>query len=172
MNRIHILFRTVFMLLSVYIAASSQFGFCQASVPASSKVEHVMATALARCYSNLNGVKRITFEPPTNQELADVRALGAEAIAPLARYLDLEPQNGLTQLLAVKFLITIGGPSTLEALKRAFAQDQWEVTRAQALSGIFGISQDEARPYVKASLADKSEVVRKRAQDLWILYRQ
>ncbi len=62
--------------------------------------ERIMITALSRCY--FYGIKRISFEPPTNQEFAEVEALGQKAVAPLARYLDLEPKNGLTQLFAVK----------------------------------------------------------------------
>jgi hypothetical protein len=44
--------------------------------------------------------------------------------------------------------MAIDGSSTLGPLKRAFAQDQWEVTRAAALDGIFAVSQLEAKPYV------------------------
>ena len=120
----------------------------------------------------VNGIKRITFEPATNQEFAEVEALGQKAVAPLARYLDLQPKNGLTQLYAVKFLMAIGGPSTLGPLKRAFAQDQWEVTRAAALSGIFQVSPAEAKPYVEAALSDKSQVVRQYAHQLLSLYQQ
>jgi len=101
-----------------------------------------------------------------------VEALGQKAVAPLAKYLDLQSKNGLTQLFAVKFLTAIGGSSTLGPLKRAFAQDQWEVTRVAALSGIFAVSHAEAKPYVEAALGDKSEVVRQRAQHLWSLYQQ
>jgi hypothetical protein len=68
-----------------------------------------MTTALSRCYSTVNGVKRISFEPATNQEFAEVEALGQKAVAPLATYLDLQPKNDLTQLFAVKFLMAIGG---------------------------------------------------------------
>jgi hypothetical protein len=131
-----------------------------------------MTTALSSCYSTANGVKRITFEPATNQEFAEVEPLGQKAVAPLARYLDLQPKNGFTQLYAVNFLIAIGGSSTLGPLIRAFAQDQWEVTRAVALDGIFAVSQAEAKPYVEAALRDSSQLVRQRAHDLWSLYQQ
>lgn len=131
-----------------------------------------MTTVLSRCYSTVNGVKRISFEPPTNQEFAEVEALGPKAVAPLAKYLDLQPKNDLTQLFAVKFLMAIGGSSTLGPLKRAFAQDQWEVTRAAALDGIFAVSQVEAKPYVEAALGDSSQLVRRRAHHLWSLYQQ
>jgi len=161
------------LVLSCIVIGYASLGFGQVSDPKSSAViDQIMTTALSRCYSTVNGVKRITFEPPTNQEFAEVKALGQEAVAPLAKYLDLQPKNDLTQLFAVKFLMAIGGSSTLGPLKRAFAQDQWEVTRAAALDGIFSVSRDEARPYVTAALADKSRLVQRRAKELLALYEE
>ena len=161
------------LVLSCVIIGYASLGFGQTSDPKSSAIiEQIMTTALSRCYSTVNAVKRITFEPATNQEFAEVKALGQEAVAPLAKYLDLQPKNGLTQLFAVKFLMAIGGSSTLGPLKRAFAQDQWEVTRAAALDGIFAVSRAEAKPYVEAALSDSSQLVRRRAHDLWSLYQQ
>jgi hypothetical protein len=161
------------LVLSCIVIGYAWLGFGQASDPKNSAIiEQIMTTALSRCYSTVNGVKRITLESPTNQEFAEVNALGQEAVAPLARYLDLQPKNGFTQLFAVKFLMAIGGSSTLVPLKRAFAQDQWEVTRAAALDGLFAVSQVEAKPYVEAALGDRSQLVRRRAHDLWSLYQQ
>lgn len=159
--------------LSCIVIGCASLGFGQASDPKSSAIiEQIMTTVLSRCYSTVNGVKRITFEPATNQEFAEVKALGQEAVAPLGRYLDLQQKNGFTQLFAVKFLMAIGGPSTLGPLKRAFAQDQWEVTRAAALDGIFAVSPTEAKPYVEAALSDSSQLVKQRAHHLWGLYQQ
>ena len=159
--------------LSYIVVGNASLGLGQASDPKSSAViDQIMTTALSRCYSTVNGVKRITFEPLTNQEVAEVEALGQKAVVPLARYLDLQEKNGFTQLFAVKFLMTIGGSSTLGPLRRAFAQDQWEVTRAAALDGIFAVSQAEAKPYVEAALGDSSQLVRRRAHDLLSLYQQ
>jgi hypothetical protein len=159
------------LVLSCIVIGYASLGFGQASDPKSSAtIERIMASALSRCYSTVNGVKRISFEPATNQEFAEVEALGQKAVAPLANYLDLKPKNDFTQLFAVKFLMAIGGSSTLGPLKRAFAQDQWEVTRAAALSGIFAVSQAEAKPYVDAALSDSSQLVRQRARDLLSLY--
>src|SRR5882724_3435219 len=161
------------LLSSCIVIGYASLGFGQASDPKSSAIiDRIMTTALSRCYSTVNGVKRITFEPATNQGFAEVEALGQKAVAPLARYLDLQQKNGLTQLFAVKFLMAIGGSSTLGPLKRAFAQDQWEVTRAAALDGIFAVSQAEAKPYVEAALGDSSQLVRRRAHDLLSLYQQ
>jgi hypothetical protein len=57
------------------------------------------------------------FEPATNREFAEVKALGQNAVAPLARYLGLQPKDDLSQFFAVKFLIAIGGTSTLDPLE-------------------------------------------------------
>src|SRR5215468_10792936 len=76
-------------------------------------VDQIMATAFERCHSvTADGVNAITFVPPTNEEVAEVKALGPKAVAPLARYLDLKQKNGFTQFFAVKFLMVIGGSST------------------------------------------------------------
>ena len=159
-------------IVSCILIGYAPLGYGQASDPKSSaEVDQIMTSALSRCYSTVNGVKRITFEPLTNQEFAEVEALGQKAVAPLARYLDLQEKNGFTQLFAVKFLMAIGGASTLGPLKRAFAQDQWEVTRAAALSGMFAASHAEAKPFVEAALSDSSPLVRQRARDLWKLYK-
>jgi len=160
--------------LSCLVSGNTSLGFGQASDPkGSAVVDQIMATALAHCYSVLpDGVKAITFVPATNEEVAEVKALGPKAVAPLARYLDLKQKNGLTQLFAVRFLMDIGGTSTLGPLKRAFAQDQWEVVRDTALDGIFQVSPAEAKPYVEAALGDKSQVIRQNAQHLWRLYQR
>lgn len=160
------------LVLSCMVSGYASLGFGQASDPKSAAVvDQIMATALARCYStDTDGFKRIEFIPSTNEEFARVKALGQKAIEPLAKYLDLQTKNGFTQLFAVKFLMAIGGSSTLGPLKRALAQDQWEVTRAAALDGMFAVSPAEARPYVKAALSDSSQLMQLRAHQLLSLY--
>jgi hypothetical protein len=162
------------LVLSCIVIGYASLGFGQTSdSKGSAIIEQIMTTALLRCYSTtVDGVKKLGFEPPTNEEVAEVKALGQKAVASLERYLDLRPKNGLTQLFAVKFLMAIGGSSTLGPLKRAYAQDQSEVTRAAALDGIFSVSRDEARPYVKAALADKSPLVQQTAKELLALYEE
>jgi len=158
------------LVLSCIVIGYAPLGFGQASDPKSSAIiDQIMTTALSRCYSTVDGVKRISFVSPTNEEFTEVEQ---KAVAPLARYLDLQTKNGFTQLFAVKFLMAIGGSSTLGPLKRAFAQDQWEVTRAAALDGIFAVSHAEAKPYVEAALRDSSELVQQRAHHLLALYQQ
>src|SRR5260370_39272683 len=107
-------FLCLILVSSCIIGGEAPLGFGQTSDPKSSAIiERIMTTALSRCYSTGNGVKRISFEPPTNQEFAEVESLGQKAVAPLASYLDLQTKNGFTQLFAVKFLMAISGPSTL-----------------------------------------------------------
>ena len=65
------------LMLSCIVIGYSALGFGQASDPKSAAViDRIMTTALLRCYSTVNGVKRISFEPATSQEFAEVEALG------------------------------------------------------------------------------------------------
>jgi cell shape-determining protein MreC len=67
------------LVLSCIVIGYAWLGFGQASDPKNSAIiEQIMTTALSRCYSTVNGVKRITLESPTNQEFAEVNALGQE----------------------------------------------------------------------------------------------
>jgi hypothetical protein len=83
------------LVLSCVVIGYVSSGFGQAGDPKSAAVvDQIMATALARCYStDTDGFKGITFQPVTNQEVAEVKALGEKAVAPLARYLDLQPNS-------------------------------------------------------------------------------
>lgn len=144
---------------------------CQQSAPQASTVVHqIMDSALARCFSSVDGVRRIEFRSPTNVEFAAITTLGESAVPAIASYLDVEPKDGLSQLIAVKFLISIGGTSTLQPLKHAVSADQWEVTRAQALSGLYDLSPEDAKPLIEVSLNDDSVLLRRRAKDLLALY--
>lgn len=161
------------LVLPCMVSGNASLGLGQASdAKSSAVVDQIMTTALSRCYSTVHGVKRISFVSATNEEFAEVEALGEKAIVPLARYLDLKQKDGFTQLFAVKFLVAIGGPSTFGPLRRAFAQDQWEVTRSAALNGMFRVSRVGAKPHVEAALKDESPVVRRTAQHLWGLYQE
>jgi hypothetical protein len=110
------------------------------------------------------------FAPPTNEDVAEVRALGVKVIGPLAAYLYLEHKDDFTQLYAVRLLVAIGGPSTFNPLKRAFGTDQWEEVRAEALDGMSRALREGTKPYVDTALKDKSQIVRLTAQYLLTLY--
>src|SRR5271167_3337292 len=82
------------LVLSCVLIGYASLGFGQASDPKSSAViDQIMTTALSRCYSTVDGVKAISFVSPTNEEFTQVEALGPKAVAPLARYLDLQEKN-------------------------------------------------------------------------------
>ena len=161
----------VFLCLVCILCGYAEDGFSQTTDAApSATVQRIMTIALSRCYSEVNGIKKMSFVPATNEEVAEVKALGEEAVAPLARYLDLKPRSDFQRLFAVKFLENVSGTSTLGPLQRAFAQNQWEVTRLVAVNAMFAVSEAEAKPYVEKALGDNSQVVRQRAQDLWVSY--
>src|SRR5215467_1386390 len=86
------------LVLSCMLSGNASLAFGEESDPKSSAVvDHIMTTALSRCYSTVNGVKSISFVSATNEEFAQGEALGQKAVVPLARYLDLETKNGFTQ---------------------------------------------------------------------------
>jgi len=154
-------------MFSVYLP----FGFAQMSSPTTSDiVKRTMAAALARCRSKTtDGVVAMTFIPLSNDEIETIKSLGSAAVEPLSTYLD-SVDCGFARLFALKFLTALRNPAALGAFQRAFAQDQWEVTRVYALAGMFETSKTAAEPYVKAALEDKSPSVRHMAEGLWLSY--
>jgi hypothetical protein len=154
------------------LSASPGFGEAQLEQApnAEAKVSTIMQHASSRFTTHLDGVKQISWQPPTDEEISEIRSLGELAVDPLAKYLDSAQKDDLTQLLAVKFLAALKLPSTSTPLKLALAPDRWEITRAAALSTLYDLSQSDAKPYVQAALADKSALVRQRAKSLMDLY--
>lgn len=135
-------------------------------------VRRIMAADLLRCSSSVDRVKVFSFAPSSDAEIAQIKSLGTDAIPALAAYVEREPKDGFTQLFATRFLADIRGPATFVPLERAFAPDQWEVTRLSALYGMFAASPARTKPYVRRALADKSSLIRQRANELWSSYRQ
>jgi hypothetical protein len=152
----------------------AELGLCQAgrSQNAAVTVQRIMATELSRCHTTGGGIKAISFVPAANEEIAEIKVLGEAAVYPLAKYLNADPKDGFTQLFAVKFLMVIGGSASFAALERAFANDQWEVTRATALSGMFAASPVQTNPYIDLALHDKSQLVQRQARQMCLLYQQ
>jgi hypothetical protein len=149
-------------------------GFVPASAQiaqdAANKVDYLVNQAIKRCYSSVDGVRKISWEPPTEEDYAQIRLLGDKAVPRLAQYLNADFKDGFTQLIVVKFLITIGTSSTWDPLLQGFAKDQWEVTRAQSLEGLFNLSREKTKPLLETALTDDSPLVRQRAHDLLLLY--
>ena len=154
------------------------FGFAQRSSPTVCDiVKRTMAATLARCHSKVDDIEAFTFIPPSNDEIETIKSLGPAAVEPLSTYLPAKVDCGFPKidcgfapLFALKFLTALRNPAALGAFQRAFAQDQWEVTRIYALAGMFETSKTAAEPYVKAALEDKSPNVRHMAEGLWTSY--
>ena len=163
-------FLHVLLLLGMF-GTRLPFGFAQMSRPtASDTVKRTMAAVLVRWHFKADGVEAMTFMPPGNDEIETIKSLGSAAIEPLSTYLDARVDGGFSQLFAVRFLSALRNPAALGVLRRAFARDQWEVTRMAALAGMFETSKTAAEPYVEAALEDKSPVVRHLAESLWTSY--
>lgn len=170
-------FLRVLLLLGMF-GARLPFGFAQVSSPTTSDiVKRTMAAALARCHSKADGIEAFTFIPPSNDEIETIKPLGSAAVEPLSTYVQAKADCGFAKidcgfapLFALKFLTALRNPAALGAFQRAFAQDEWEVTRMYALAGMFETSKTAAEPYVKAALEDKSPNVRRMAEGLWLSY--
>ena len=134
-------------------------------------VKSIMNTSVNRCYTTTKeGISRISWVPASNEDVNKIKDLGKAAIPILDGYITAQSKDGFTQLFAVKFLIQIGGRPTETALEHALSSDQWDVTKAQALSGLYQVSTVDALPYIYAALSDPSQLVRQRARELSELY--
>jgi len=157
----------VLLLLGILLAHVPR-GLAQVGTRQASKtVKRAMTAALARCHFRVGNVEAITFIPASNEEFETIKSLGSAAIEPLSTYMDAKADGGLVQFFAVKFLTALRSPTALSALQRAFAPDQWEVTRMAALYGMFETSKEAARPYIEAALDDESPLVRQTAERLY-----
>lgn len=165
----------LFGILSGYLP----FGFAQTTGTTTSDiVKRTMAAALARCHSKTtDGVEAFTFISPTNDEIERIKSLGSAAVEPLSTYVPAKVDCGFPKidcgfapLFALKFLTALRNPAALGAFQRAFAEDQWEVTRMYGLAGMLETSKTAAEPYVKAALEDESPNVRHMAEGLWLSY--
>src|SRR6266568_8458745 len=75
----------------------------------SARVARIMARALARCRSQVHGFSKISWVPPTNDDVQGIEAMGELAVVPLSRSVDSERKDGFSELIAVRLLAAIGG---------------------------------------------------------------
>ncbi|MFZ0302203.1 MAG: HEAT repeat domain-containing protein [Terracidiphilus sp.] len=147
------------------------------------KVAEVMKRALARDYSVVDGwnqnhepvkgVTRISWVPPTAEDYSDIGKLGESAVSVLATYVKPEVKpGGLIQLLAVKFLASIGTASTIEPLGRALDPANWQVARMSALDVLGSMKEPEALAMVRTMLKDGDPVISGRARGILVARHQ
>jgi hypothetical protein len=142
------------------------------------RVSGIMKRALARCYSVVDretpdhrivkGVTRISWYPPTNDDYAEIAKLGEkEAVPALAVYVtpDAKP-GGFIQLFAVKFLASIGTPSTISPLGAALNTGNWQVARLSALDALGKMPDSEADSLIRSVLNDRDPQISERAKQI------
>jgi hypothetical protein len=140
------------------------------------RVKEIILRCLARDYSIVNGyapdghevkgVTRISWVPPGPEDYREMASIGPDAVEPLSRLLDSEYKNGLVQLLAVKFLIGIGGTSVLEPLVRATNKDQWQVVRSAAMEELAAAPNAETMAVIKALQTDTDPFIANEARGI------
>jgi len=149
------------------------------------QVSEVMQRALGRCYSVAHGetpdgrvekgVTRISWVPPTKKDYAVIAKLGEEAVPELAAYITPAAiamrgyGGGLKQLLAVKFLASVGTPSTVAPLGAALNPDDWEVARLNALDALGAMPGPESTSMIRSVLGDSDPMISERAKQILAL---
>ena len=114
---------------------------------------------------DLNGhpITAITFMPPTNEHVDEVRRYGEKAIPILAGYLNRP--SGFEKHLAMRFLWSIGGKGIIDPLRKVALHDPSPSFRTTALLWLSGVPWDLAAPIIRqAAENDSSEEVRTQAK--------
>lgn len=174
--------RAATIVLSFLLGTAAYSGFCQ-SLPGSvhnnedgpsERVKAIISRCLARDYSIVNGyasggrpvhgVTRLSWVSPMPEDYRDMTLIGPEAVKPLS--LLLEDKGGFVNLLAVKFLIEIGGPSAFRALVRATNRDEWDVVRFTAMEELAASPNAETAAIIKRMQNEKDPYIAKTAREI------
>jgi hypothetical protein len=169
----------------VAIAMCAQIGAqTDSTLPASSagsdaklRVSEIMERSLARCYSVVDGqtpdhrvvkgITRISWYPPTNEDYAEIAQLGEKAIPALATYASPNGKpGGFIQLFAVKFLASIGTPSTIRPLGTALSAANWQPARLSALAALGKMPEARAASLIQSALNDDDLFIAEHAKQI------
>ena len=168
--------------LAFLIGPAAYSGFCQrlrgpeqnSEDGPNERVKAIISRCLARDYSIVNGyasdgrpvhgVTRLSWVSPMPEDYRDMALIGPEAVKPLS--LLLEDRGGFANLLSVKFLIRIGGPSVFRALVRATNRDEWDVVRFTAMEEIAASPNAETAAIIKRMQNDKDPFIAKKAREI------
>jgi HEAT repeats len=183
MNRLSIA-RAATVVFASLIGAVAYSGVCQSvrgteqngqDMP-TQHVKVIVARCLARDYSAVNmqapdghkvkGVTRISWVPPETEDYREMESIGPDAVKPLSGLLDYSDKDGLVQLLAVKFLVGIGGVSVVQPLVRATKKDQWQVVRFAAMEELAASPNAETMAVIKALQTDADPAIAKEAREI------
>jgi HEAT repeat protein len=112
-----------------------------------------------------SGIRTTTFMPPNDEEVAEIKDWGEQAINPLTQFLDSDEPRA--QLLAVRLLGVVGGPDIIPPLKRALEPNRWVVVRTQALSSLMSAPRTDSIPLIHEVLSrDPDPQVQARGRDV------
>ena len=148
---------------------------------ASSKVEQIVRRSLARCYQQVNVpdqpgtpvVTKISWSPPTNEDIATIKNLGNEAVPALASYFRTETRGSdFEQLIAIRFLGAIGTPETIPVFEGVLKSNDWQVVRLDALDFLGNVPGAESSQMIASVLDDEDPLISSRAKRLLELRRQ
>lgn len=78
----------------------------------------------------------------------------------------LDDKRGFAQLLAVKFLTAVRGPTVYDPLVHATSKDKWQVTRLSAMDGLASSPSVEKLTVIEALQTDEDLLVAKRAREI------
>jgi HEAT repeat protein len=105
-----------------------------------------------------------TWIPPTADDIADIKRLGASAIPPLDRAFFIK--RAFQRILVIRFLSEIGGPRIVPTLKRALDPALPNSVRFDALAALTTAPDDLALPLIRANVNDKDPLVANEAREL------
>ena len=174
--------RAAAVILALLIDPAAYSGFCQSvrnskhnaqDVPAE-RVRTIISRCLARDYSivngyasdgrPVNGATRISWVPPMPEDYQEMASIGSDAVKPLSLFLD--DRGGFVNLLAVKFLIRIGGASAFGSLVRATNRDEWDVVRVTAMEELAASPNAETTAIIKVMQNDEDPFIAKKAREI------
>ena len=132
-------------------------------------VDRVIHRALNRDYSTTNGVKKISWVPPSAEDFAEIKSLGEKAETPLAAYID--DKNDFVQLLAIKFIDSLEHQSinTLSPLTRAATDGhRWVVVRLASMDALERSHGTDGLAVIESMQEDGDPMVSRRAREILI----
>jgi hypothetical protein len=134
---------------------------------AKARVDQIVQRVLARGHqTNPDGVLSISFMPPTNEDYAEIRAIGIPAISPLAMHLD--DKSDFSQLIAIKFLNSLVDldPTVQSKLQLGLSPDRWVVVRLTSMEALDRIPSANFFATAQVMQQDRDPLVAKRAREI------
>jgi hypothetical protein len=132
-------------------------------------VDRVIHRALNRDYTTTNGVRKISWVPPSAEDFAEIKSLGEKAEIPLSLYID--DKSDFVQLLAITFIDSLEHQSTntLSPLTRIASDGhRWVVVRLASMDVLERTHSPEGLAVIKSMQDDSDPMVSRRAREILI----